>query len=268
MRMTNEDDEKLMELSRTERQAWITDHILEQGSVQVDELAGLFGVSRMTIHRDLDELEQQGVLRKVRSGATALPSSLFESDVRFRFRQQLAEKDAIAREALKYIEPGQSVFLDEATTLLSLVHLLPAITPLTVISNFLPILKELTPGGKGLRLFGLGGEYTARFDTFTGLITEQAVQSLRADIFFTSVTATSDGMLYHPSETVIRVKRAMMHSSTLSVLLMDHTKFGKVGLYSMTPIQEFDLVIVDARIDKRYVSEMTEAGVKVVVAPL
>ena len=68
----------------TRRQKWITEYILEQGSLEVDELSDQFQVSRMTIHRDLDELEQQGVLRKVRGGATVHPSYLFESDIRFR----------------------------------------------------------------------------------------------------------------------------------------------------------------------------------------
>src|SRR5574337_871378 len=115
--------------NQNERQEWITRYILEHGSVLIDDLVERFNVSRMTIHRDLDDLEKQGVLRKIRNGATAQPSGLFESDIRYRLNQQKAEKVAIAPVALSFIEPGQSILLDEATTLLPLVHLLPGVTP-------------------------------------------------------------------------------------------------------------------------------------------
>ncbi len=97
----------------TRRQKWITEFIHEQGSLEVDELSEQFQVSRMTIHRDLDELEQQGVLRKVRGGATVHPSYLFESDIRFRLSAATTEKEAIARDALTLVEPGQVILLDD-----------------------------------------------------------------------------------------------------------------------------------------------------------
>lgn len=147
--------------SQSERQAWITEFILKQGSLQVDELVERFGVSRMTIHRDLDDLEEQGVLRKIRNGATALPSNYFESDVRFRLNRQIPEKEAICKTAINFIEPGQAIFLDEATTLLPLAHLLPSVGPLTVITNFLPILNELR-NHKEIHLISLGGRYLSR----------------------------------------------------------------------------------------------------------
>ena len=154
--MKAEDTLTFENFTQQERQAWITTYILQNGSVQVDELAERFQVSRMTIHRDLDDLEQQGVLRKVRNGATAQPSSLFESDLRYRQGRNLKEKEAVSKKMLGYIEPGQAIFLDEASTLLPLVRMLPAVAPLTVITNFLPILNELSTH-KDIHLISLGG---------------------------------------------------------------------------------------------------------------
>lgn len=253
--------------SQTERQNWIAAQILEQGSVQVDELAERFQVSRMTIHRDLTDLEQQGVLRKVRNGATALPSSQFESDIRYRIHQNQAEKEALSRAVLSYIEPGQAIFLDEATTLLPLVRLLPSIAPLTVITNFLPIMDELS-NQKEIHLISLGGEYLPRFSTFTGLLTEQIMSTLHADAFITSTTAVFEGVAYHPDQQVVRVKKAMIARSTRQYLLVDHSKFGKTALHEVSPLHSFARVVVDEGLNYDQLRRMAAQGVKVDVAPI
>ncbi len=144
--------------SRAQRQEQIADYVLQQSFVRVQELADLFNVSLMTVHRDLDELETQGILRKVRGGATVLPSSLFESDVRYRLSTALKEKEAIAEVALSCVEPGQAVLLDASTTILALSRRLPRMIPLTVISNCLTIIQELSKV-KGIDLISLGGEF-------------------------------------------------------------------------------------------------------------
>jgi DeoR/GlpR family transcriptional regulator of sugar metabolism len=263
--MSDEQMAAFANFTQAERQAWITAQILEQGSVQVDELAERFQVSRMTIHRDLDDLEAQGVLRKVRNGATAQPSSLFESDIRYRIHRNTKEKEAMCRAVMQYIEPGQAIFLDEATTLLPLVRLLPAVAPLTVITNFLPILNELS-ACKGIHLIALGGEYLPRFDTFTGLLTEQTMATLHADAFITSTTAAFQGVAYHPDQQVVRVKKAMIAHSTKQFLLIDHTKFGKTALHEVAPLQSFERVVVDAGVDTERLEHLRAMGVKVEVA--
>lgn len=267
MTSAHESSDTLQRFGPDRRRDWITNYVLEHGSVLVDDLTELFGVSRMTIHRDLDYLQDQGVLRKVRTGATAQPSNLFESDVRYRIRQQVKEKEAIARAALAHIEPGQAVLLDEATTLLPLARLLPSVVPLTVITNFLPIINLLTEV-KGIQLITLGGKYFPRFDTFTGAVTEQTVSSLRADAYFTSVTATEKGMLFHPEEQIIKVKHAMMRNASTKYILMDHSKFGKVALHPVGHIRDFDCLIVDSGLDERYLKPLQDDGVTVEIGQI
>jgi len=122
-------DENLDQLGPTHRQKLITEYIHDHGSLEVDDLSEQFQVSRMTIHRDLDELEQQGVLRKVRGGATVHPSYLFESDIRFRLTAAANEKGAIAKYALSLVEPGQVVFLDDSTTTITFAPLIKDVKP-------------------------------------------------------------------------------------------------------------------------------------------
>ena len=99
--------------------------MLREDFVSLKDLAARLDVSLMTVHRDLDELERQGVLRKVRGGATPQPSSLFESNVRYRLTLAMTEKQALARAAIDQVESGQSVMIDESTTGLALARLLP-----------------------------------------------------------------------------------------------------------------------------------------------
>ena len=92
-------------LTQAQRHERIAEIVLREDFVSLKDLAARLDVSLMTVHRDLDALERQGVLRKVRGGATPQPSSLFESNVRYRLTQALPEKHSLARAALALVEP-------------------------------------------------------------------------------------------------------------------------------------------------------------------
>ena len=255
-------------LSQADRQERIAELVLRQDFVAARDLALSFDVSLMTIHRDLDELAGQGVLRKVRGGATPLPSSLFESNVRYRMTESIAEKQALARHALSLVEPGQAVMLDDSTTTLALARLLPSLdAPLTVITNFLASMRELI-WVKAIRLIVLGGEYLPSHDSFTGIACEEMVAALRADVLFLSTTAVADGVTFQPEPEVAMLKQAMMRSAARRILLIDHRKIGRVALHRLAPLRDFDLVVVDAGIDDERLRQLREAGAQVVVAPL
>jgi DeoR/GlpR family transcriptional regulator of sugar metabolism len=255
------------EINRAQRQEQIANYVLRQSSVSVKELVDLFNVSFMTIHRDLDELEAQGILRKVRGGATAQPSNLFESDARYRLNISLREKEAIAEQAITHIEPGQAVMIDDSTTAFSLTRLLPRVVPLTMITYGLTAIQDLIKI-RGVNVITLGGEYSPKYAAFVGLLCEQAVTSLRANILFLSPAAVAGGSLFQQEEEFVKVKRAMLASASKRVLLVDHTKFGKVALHRLASLQDFDLIIVDSGIEKEKLQELRDSGVPVEVAPL
>jgi DeoR/GlpR family transcriptional regulator of sugar metabolism len=245
----------------------IAEMVLRQPFVAAKELARLFDVSLMTIHRDLDELEAQGLLRKVRGGATPQPSSLFESNVRYRMTVAETEKQALARFALGQIEPGQAVMLDESTTCLALARLLPARVPLTVITNALTVVQELK-GVKEIHLIVLGGDYWPRHEAFCGLACEAAVSALRADILFMSTTALAGGIAFQPDQDFAIAKRAMIAAAARRVLLVDHSKFGRVALHRLAQLRDFDLVVVDDGIDEPGLRQLRQAQVPFEIVPI
>lgn len=247
-------------LAQARRHELIAEIVLRDDFVSLKDLAARLDVSLMTVHRDLDELERQGVLRKVRGGATPQPSSLFESNVRYRMTQALAEKQALARAALARIEPGQAILIDESTTGLALARLLGQRAPLTVITNSLLVMQELR-GARDISLIVLGGDYWPRHEAFCGLACEAAVSALRADLLFMSTTAISGGVAYQPDQEMAIAKRAMIAAAAHRILLVDHTKFGRVALHRLAPLAEFDLVLTDEGINEAGLRQLREARV-------
>ncbi|MET9790381.1 DeoR/GlpR family DNA-binding transcription regulator [Streptomyces canus] len=241
-----------------------------QGSVRIEDLTDHFGVSTMTIHRDLDHLHDQGVLRKVRSGAEARPSEAFEHDVRYREQLNTAEKDAIAASALAWVDQRvamQALALDDSTTALHLLPLLRPRLPLTVVSNFLPVINALA-AEPSARLTALGGDYNREFASFGGSAVVQSLAELHYDVVFMSVSAIARATCFHASRATADLKLAFMRSAELSVLMVDSTKFSRRAVHRIAPLADFDVVVTDDRLDPEEVSALRSSGVEVVLAPV
>jgi DeoR/GlpR family transcriptional regulator of sugar metabolism len=239
---------------------------MAEGAVRIEQLAERFEISLMTVHRDLDELELRGLLRKSRGVATALSTSLVESSDVFRLGRERAEKDALAQAAMEFIEPGQAIFLDDSTTVLHMAKLLQDKAPLTVITNVLTLMNELN-GARGISLLALGGTYYNWCSAFMGRMTNDAIQKLRADTFIMSTSAITDDVCFHQTLETVDTKRAMFDAAATRILLVDHTKFEKRALHALAHLTEFDLVIVDWLTRQEDISRLREQGVRVVIAP-
>jgi len=250
----------------SQRRESIRDRVVEAGFVRNEDLAAAFGVTVMTIHRDLKVLEAQGWLHKVRGGAQVDTSALVDTTVRHRLTEKVAEKQAIARCALQYAGDGSVLMIDDSTTALELVRLLPGRGPRTVITNFLLAINRLAEA-TDIDLIALGGSYNATYDSFHGLHVREAISRLRADVVFMSTTAVVDGDLFHKSDETILIRHAMMAAAARKVLLVDHSKFRRRATHQLAALSDFDVVIVDAGIDEQELAAMRERGVHVEVAP-
>jgi len=250
-----------------DRQRSIAEYVLREGSVRIEELGAVFEISLMTIHRDLDELESKGLLRKSRGSATAMSSSVVEASNVFRRDQQSNEKDALVRAVLPFITPGAAIFLDDSTTTARLGSLLGALAPLTVMTNYLPLLEEL-PAMRDITVMGLGGKYFNWSGSYLGSITTAAIRGIAADLLIMSTSAVINDTCFHHAEETVDVKRAMFESSAKRILLIDHTKFERRALHALAQIDEFDHVIVDDRTDAAHIDRLRARGIDVTVAPV
>jgi DeoR/GlpR family transcriptional regulator of sugar metabolism len=242
-----------------ERRRAIVALVQNEKTVQLDELAQRFEVSRMTIHRDLDLLESRGLLRKDRGSATAESSLLFESNFHYRAQVDLAEKRALAKAARALIEPGNVVLLDDSTTTLMICDELDTIEHVTVISNSLAVCERLR-SRQNVQLVLTGGNYDDTLQGFYGLICEQTLARLRADWAFLSSSAAIGTGLFHQDQEVVRMKRALMASSEKSVLLLTAAKFHTRALNHFADISEFHRVYIGRRLDEAAIQSLRRAG--------
>ncbi|MFV0253196.1 MAG: DeoR/GlpR family DNA-binding transcription regulator [Beutenbergiaceae bacterium] len=252
---------------RAQRQRSIADLVRARGFVSVEELVGELGVSRMTIHRDLDELVGRQEIQRVRGGASAERSATFESDFSAREIECRAEKLAIARTAATLINEGDALILGDSSTVALIAEHMAAFDQLTVITNSAPVLDAVA-NADGVHLVCLGGDFDRRHRAFLGLLCEQALTSLHADTLFVSSSALMGGSVMHQDERIVRVKQAMMRAAATKVLLLDHTKIGAGAVHKVASTVDFDYVIVDDRTDPGHVAELRDLGVTVLVAPV
>ena len=117
--------------------------------------------------------------------ATTEPGTQFESDFRFRALQGQPTKQAIAQEALKLVEPGMSIIVNDGSTAAVLGKHLVGARPLTILTNNGAVIDELKDQS-GITLIALGGWYTPKYNAYFGKVTEDALTGLRADIAFIS----------------------------------------------------------------------------------
>lgn len=249
------------------RRQLITEAVMAEGTMRIEELTERFGISLMTVHRDLDELVSRGLLRKTRGIVSAAPTSLIESSDVYRATRQAVEKRAIAEAAAQLLEPGQAVFFDDSTTVLQMAPFIAARVPLTVITNSMTLMNELKEV-QDLTLLGLGGRYYNWCNAFMGPVTTAEIRRMRADCLFLSMSAITDDMVFHQSPEMVETKRAMFDSAAKRVLLADHTKFERRALHAMGGLDEFDVVIVDDDTPPRQIERMRLRNINVVVAPM
>jgi DeoR/GlpR family transcriptional regulator of sugar metabolism len=263
--VTSSDSEAL---SHRERQETITQLLVGQDHVTVRDLAERFNVSAMTIHRDLDALESIGVLRKVRGGATAQPTALYESSLTFRLGQMPEAKRRLAELAAERIKPGASVALDDSTTALALLPFLAEIGQLTVVTYFASVVEEVARlAPDTIELVVVGGTYSHKYHAFVGVLAEQQLMELSVDHSFISVSSVDvERGTFHQEPDQAAIKRTLVHIARDSSLLVDSTKFRSSALHRVVALPEFNAIYVDDSTSADIVRRLRQGKTEVHVA--
>jgi DeoR/GlpR family transcriptional regulator of sugar metabolism len=252
-------------MKHRERRRAIFERLVAEGSATIETLSQRFAVSRMTIHRDLEDMEGEGLLRRVRGGASVEASGLFESDVRYRSHVASTEKRALAQMAAGFVESGMSVMVDDGSTGRCLAPFLVERAPLTVITNNMGLITDLTSAPR-IRLLSLGGTYSPRFDGFFGIVTETALGALRADVAIMSSSAIEGCTAFHQDQEVLAVKQHMHGAARRRFLMAHHQKFGRTALHRWTDLSAFDGVVTSSALPVSSLEAMREEGIPVHVA--
>ncbi|WP_435207076.1 DeoR/GlpR family DNA-binding transcription regulator [Micromonospora sp. bgisy143] len=230
-----------------QRQSAILDRVRATGGVRVTDLATEFGVSDMTIRRDLDALHERGLLAKVHGGATtAGPSSTDEPSFHAKSVRQPAEKAAIADRAALLVRPGAAVALSAGTTTAELARRLVDVPGLTVVTNSLPVAEILHAGGRSDQTVVLTGGVRTPSDALVGPLAVAAVRRLHLDLLFLGVHGITERAGFTtPNLMEAEIDRALVAAADRLVVLADHTKWGTVGISSIVDLAAAHVLVSD-----------------------
>lgn len=240
----------------------------------IPTLSQKYGVSEMTIRRDLQALENTGLIRRTYGGAVRWPQAITEPavvDREHRQRLATAQKAAIARYAAReLVRDGDSVVLEGSTTVTGMVQHLADRQDLTVMTNSLFTAEELRRRmPHSATLLCSGGILRPESSTFVGPVAERFFRELHVQRLFLSATGlTLHGGVTDPKILETQVKRAMIESAAETILLIDGTKFGRRSLTRVLDVAEIALLVTDDSAPEDVVQGLREAGVEVVAVPV
>jgi DeoR/GlpR family transcriptional regulator of sugar metabolism len=260
-----------------QRRALILDEVRRRGGVRVNELTRKLDVSDMTVRRDLDALARQGVVEKVHGGAVPVAeASTHEPGFEAKSALELSAKEDIARMAARLAVPGSAIALSGGTTTYALAHHLLEVPDLTVVTNSVRVADVFhavqRAGAAGSRrpdaaTVVLTGGVRTPSDSLVGPVADQAIRSLHFDVLFLGVHGISvEAGLSTPNLVEAATNRCFVQAARRVVVVVDHTKWGTVGLSSFARLDEIDTLVTDAGLSAAVREEMAEHLPGLVVA--
>lgn len=250
-------------LSAQERRHDILDRIQRAGRASVAELSQAFDVSEVTIRGDLQALAEQGLVVRIHGGA--IPANRLSRDLSLALRrqEQVLAKDHIGQAGAAQIENGDAVFLDTSSTALAIARHLSHHRFVTVITNSIAIVQELTDA-PNLEVVMPGGRL--RRDTFSLVGTDGLALLSQFNIqkgFFGAHGITLDEGLTDVSADEADVKRELAGMCRQVCAVLDATKWGRVGLVSFASLSQIDSIITDCDAPADLVAQARAAGVTI-----
>ena len=245
------------------RQEKIKEYVEMQNVATIRELQVLLPeVSLMTIHRDLDALEKQGVLVKFRGGAKSVRHS-GDPEFNVRMRENNTGKLTIADKAMSLLQPHTSVFLDASTTNLTLAKNLPDIN-LNIITTGPSIAIELCRLHNPVVTLCCG-LINRKNLAVSGQNTLEMLEKMNIDMAFIGVSGCSvDAGFTCGTEADMLVKRLAIQKAHTSVVMCGSDKFNCLMPYTFAKLPDVDYVVTEGNVPAAFVEEAKKAGVKLI----
>ena len=232
--------------------------------VTVAELAVETGCSEMTVRRDLDQLADQGVLRRVRGGAVSLLLRGEAPPFGVRDHEAADIKERIGDKIDDLLADGESVILDSGTTALRVARAIRhrRVTAIPLDLHSVNVLSD----APDVRLLIPGGQMLPGTLSLAGHLTETSLRALRVDTAVVAVCGLSveQGLTAYDLAEV-PIKQAALAAARRTIAVCDGSKFGRTGLGHVCPITDLDVVVTDASAPAEELEKMRAAGVAVIL---
>ena len=215
--------------------------------VSVQDLTQRFGVSEVTIRKDLSFLEEQGKLIRIHGGATLAEDEGRLRTIAIRQEEHAAEKLAIARKARELIRPGETIFIDAGSTCAAFARVIRDME-LRVVTNSLDAILELVDSA-GIALFSTGGSFRPEACSFIGPGALETIRGIQIDTCFMGTTGFSrDGVFSSQNVIESQLKSAVIQASRRAVMLVDHSKYGTTAFSVFARAEDIDVLVMDSAI--------------------
>jgi DeoR family transcriptional regulator, fructose operon transcriptional repressor len=248
-----------------ERQRDIETTLLTTRKVQVDELSSRYGVSEVTIRKDLTELENRGVLLRTHGGAVLAEKPEQVVSLHRRAAERVIEKDAIARTAAARVKDGESILLDTGSTTLALARQLKG-RNLNIVTNSIPIAMELANDVQ-VSVIVLGGTLRKSSLALMGAMALDPLKAIHVDRAFMGASGFDLKTGFSCQNLIeAETKAAMLRTAHEVVMLADTDKFARTAFAPFCPIKNVHCVVTDATPPKPISDALHKAGVIVVLA--
>ncbi len=249
-----------------DRQQKIREMITQNGVVRVNELSDLFQVSVLTIRRDLDALEQLGILERSHGGAVLRQSMSVEPLFSQKERQQREEKERIGIAAASMIDEGDMVLINSGSTTLQVIRALRD-KNVTIITN--NIAAALVAEEAAFDIVFLGGNYRTQSHSVAGNFAQLALERVYANKLIIGVDGFSFSHgLTTPIMQEAEITRAMIDKTVGKVIVVAaSSKMGIVSNFKTASVERIDCLVTDrAAGDFLTDQELQKAGIQLVIA--
>jgi DeoR/GlpR family transcriptional regulator of sugar metabolism len=249
-------------MTMDERHKRILDLLEAEGEIKVENLADRLNVSQVTMRKDLDILETQGMVERIHGSAIFSQRNRFNTAFLEELQTQATAKKLIAQAAVDYIKEGDSIILDAGTTTFWLAQALAGkFKSLLVITNSLPAAFELSKAGYKILL--IGGEVLNHSLALTGPITVNNLESYHVDRAFLGTSGISLSHGYSTADSNdADVKEQMIRAAEKTYILTDSSKFERNCLVSFADFSDIHLTITDSGISSKVFKEFQKRGVE------
>ncbi len=253
------------EIIPAERQQQILLLVHELGAIRVNDLSERFGVSVMTIRRDLQVLEEQGMLSRSHGGAVS--RRRFEREHYFDQKGQWKpeQKVAIGKRAAQLVDPGETILVNSGSTALQFLRNLPSVELRVITSNAGAISVLQAPS---LECIVIGGVYRPRSNSFVGGLALQTLSQVFASRAFLGVDGISiETGLTTPHHQEAEITGEMIRRTRGNVIILaDSSKVGGVAPFVTAPIDVVDILVTDSGLPEEDRAALEERGIQVLIA--
>lgn len=261
-------------MSRADRLSKLVGHVVNEGSVSVEQVMELYGVSAATARRDLDTLADQQLVSRTRGGAQANPTT-GDVPMRYRASRRGSEKLAIARAVIALLDEHEVVAFNGGTTTTTTAYELGVRLAekhphdegvMTVVTNAVNIANDLLVRPQA-RVMLTGGVARSRSYELVGPLAEALLPRIHIDTLVLGVTAIqTDAGLFTPHDGEAAVNAALVEAARRVIVVADSTKFESSAFARICGLEDVDVLVTDAGISARHRADLESAGVEVVVA--